>query len=195
MPSRQSPDLLTWCATTARRHLAPQGQRFRHTAEVAHKAARVGHLLPPSEAHDLEAAALLHDIGYADDLAATGLHQIDGARWVASQGLPSIAGIIAHHSEADIELGLRGRGAMLIEFEVSDQRLLDALTYCDMTTGPDGETMGLDERIEEVGERRGRDSVVYAALTLARPRLELAIERTLMLMKRQEKVTAGSSLR
>lgn len=191
----KSADLVAWSSNTALRLLRSQARRLEHAAAVGAKATLIGQSLPPREAQELEVAARLHDIGYAMALRTTGLHQIDGARWIASRGLPRIAALVAHHSEASVELDLRGRKSLLLQFHKPDQRLLDALTYCDMTTGPTGEPMSLEERIGEVGERRGRDSIVFTALSRARPRYELAIERTLALVQDQEKAAAGSSLK
>ena len=53
-------------------------------AHVQGVAARARGLAPVlgADADLLEAAAWLHDIGYAPGLAATGLHQLDGARYL-----------------------------------------------------------------------------------------------------------------
>jgi len=48
--------------------------------------------------------------------------------------------LVAHYSCAIIEAGERGLAEVLaLEFEPAPQELSDALTYCDMTTSPDGE--------------------------------------------------------
>jgi HD superfamily phosphodiesterase len=52
--------------------------------------------------------AWLHDIGYAPVLQHTGLHQLDGARWLRSLEYERLARIVAHHSEAGFELTLLG---------------------------------------------------------------------------------------
>jgi hypothetical protein len=56
----------------------------------------------------LVAVAWLHDIGYAPVLQHTGLHQLDGARWLRSLEYERLARIVAHHSEAGFELTLLG---------------------------------------------------------------------------------------
>jgi HD superfamily phosphodiesterase len=78
--------LASWARQLARALLQePLPRRWTHVQGVA---ARVRSLAPVlgADAHLLEAAAWLHDIGYAPDLAATGLHSLDGARYL---GFPS----------------------------------------------------------------------------------------------------------
>jgi hypothetical protein len=53
----------------------------------------------------------------------------------------------------------------------------DALWFCDMTTSPDGESVSLDERLQEIQRRSGR-GVVSAFTEEARPCLSGAVDRT-----------------
>ncbi len=57
-----------------------------------------------------EAAAWLHDIGYVRQLAATGLHGLDGARYLRDtvRADALVCRLVAHHSCAIIEAGERG---------------------------------------------------------------------------------------
>ena len=55
---------------------------------------------------------------------------------------------------------------------------MDALTFADMTTGPAGQPLTLDERIEEVQRRYRSDDPVHRAIVRARPLLQAAIDRT-----------------
>lgn len=48
----------------------------------------------------LVVAALLHDIGYAPELATTGYHTLDGARFIGAHGEPNVASLVAHHTDA-----------------------------------------------------------------------------------------------
>lgn len=148
--------------------LAKTGARLDHVLAVGEKARQVARKLEQADGQVIIAGAYLHDIGYAKPLVDTGLHQIDGARWLADQGLTLIASMVAHHSEAGVELELRGHKELLEPFERPDQHFADALTYCDVTTGPSGEDVSLNERIEDVGRRRGADSPVYRAMVVAR---------------------------
>jgi HD superfamily phosphodiesterase len=55
----------------------PLPRRWRHVRSVARRARWAAKELSLSD--DLVAAAWLHDIGYAPDLAETGFHPLDGA--------------------------------------------------------------------------------------------------------------------
>jgi HD superfamily phosphodiesterase len=64
----------------------------------------------------LIAAVLLHDIGYAPDIAHTGFHPLDGARYLQGLDAPRrLCALVAHHSCAYREAELRGLSAELAE--------------------------------------------------------------------------------
>jgi hypothetical protein len=77
---------------------------------------------------------------------------------------------------------LRGRGARLGRgagrLPGRRRSLMDALTFADMTTGPAGQPMTLDERIGEIRRRYPPDDPVHRAIGRARPLLQAAIDRT-----------------
>jgi hypothetical protein len=125
----------------------------------------------------LVAAAYLHDIGYAPNLQRTGLHQLDGARYLRSLGPERLACLVAHHSEAWFEIRLRGFGDELAAYKREESWISDALTYCDLTTGPTGLPMTFEDRVTEVEQRYGEGDIVDA-LRQATPYLLDAIERT-----------------
>ncbi len=106
----------------------------------------------------MEAAAWLHDIGYAPGLAATGLHAFDGARYLRdAQHADAVLGrLVAHHSRAIIEAEERGLADLLsLEFEPAPHVLSSALTYCDMTTSPEGQLVPVERRLAEIQHRYG----------------------------------------
>lgn len=70
----------------------------------------------PLRGEPVVAAAYLHDIGYAPGLRETGLHQIDGALWLAERAHDDLACLVAHHTCADVELELRGLTRLLDPF-------------------------------------------------------------------------------
>jgi hypothetical protein len=124
----------------------------------------------------VEAAAWLHDIGYAKPLVVTGFHPLDGARYLRDAGFGdrSLWTLVAHHTCALVEAGERGLdGVLAAEFPVGDVDpfTLAALTFCDMTTGPDGQPVDVDERIAEILDRYPADHVVHRSITRAAPRL------------------------
>lgn len=123
-------------------------------------------------------AAWLHDIGYAPALRRTGAHQLDGAAFLRDAGQGRLAALVAHHSESRFELGLLELGEQLDGYPDEDSAVSDALTYCDVTTGPDGSPVELWERLDEVRERYGAEHVRVRAQDLARPYIHRAVAET-----------------
>jgi len=132
-----------------------------------------------SAAELVEAAAWLHDIGYAPDLVDTGFHPLDGARY-----LRDVAGaderlcrLVAHHSCAVFEAEQRGLLEVLqAEFPQETVELRQALTYCDMTTGPDGTRLDVADRLAEIHSRYGPDHLVSRSIANATPCITAAVE-------------------
>jgi HD domain len=166
-----------WAAAEAERLLSPLGDRWNHVRAVGECAREVGAVLDQADRPYLVAAAYLHDIGYAPDLQRTGLHQLDGARYLRSLGAERLARLVAHHSEARFEIRLRGFGSELAAYKREESWVSDALTYCDLTTGPTGQPMTFENRVAEVEQRYG-DGEIVEALRQATPYLMGAIERT-----------------
>jgi HD superfamily phosphodiesterase len=139
-----------WAEGLARTLLADTlPRRWSHVQGVAARA----RTLKPSLGTDvdlIEAAAWLHDIGYAPELARTGLHGLDGARYLhdVQHADPMLCRLVAHHSYAVIEAEERGLARVMTrEFTPPPQHLADALTFCDMTTSPDGEHVHVNHRL------------------------------------------------
>jgi putative nucleotidyltransferase with HDIG domain len=154
-------------------------RRWRHVKSVAHRAERVAKTL--SLPDDLVAAAWLHDIGYAPELVETGFHPIDGARFIRRLGADDrLVCLVAHHSCAVYEARVRGlESTLLAEFPREVSPTYDALVFCDMTTGPAGQSVTYTERMKEIRERYGADHEVARALKLSASDLSACCERTL----------------
>ena len=102
--------------------------RWSHVRGVAAAAGDLAQLL--SHNRDiLVSAAWLHDVGYASEVAQTGFHPLDGARFLREDGWDeSVVGLVAHHSFAVVEARLRGlEDALVTEFPNNDPELADAL--------------------------------------------------------------------
>ena len=131
--------LASWAHKLARALLQEAlPRRWAHAQGVAARARGLAPVLG-ADADLLEAAGWLHDIGSAPDLAITGLHALDGARYLRDARLADamLCRLIAHHSCAIIEAGERGLADVLsLEFERPPDDLSAALTCCDMTTSP-----------------------------------------------------------
>jgi hypothetical protein len=127
----------------------------------------------------LEAAAVLHDVGYAPDLARTGFHPLDGANFLGEAGAPMrLVNLVAHHTYAALEAELRGLSAQLARYEDEQGSVRDALWYCDLTTGPNGEPVDARDRIAEIQQRYGPGDLVTEFITRATPELLAAVNRT-----------------
>ena len=95
----------------AEQHLAKAiPRRWSHVPAVGAKAEKIGVILfDAKDVAVLAAAAWLHDVGYAPDLAATGFHPLDGARWLRKDGFDDrVTNLVAHHSCAHVEAAERG---------------------------------------------------------------------------------------
>lgn len=168
-----------WAAALAHAHLAASlPTRWAHVQAVGAKAERL-HGALGSDADLLAAAAWLHDLGYAPELNDTDFHAIDGARHLAGLGLPArLCALVAHHSGGANEAALRGLADAQAEFVDERTPARDALWFCDMTTGPHGQPMTFDERLNEIRTRYAPDSLVPRAVTTSAPEIRAAIDRT-----------------
>ncbi|WP_277441787.1 HD domain-containing protein [Streptomyces sp. SPB162] len=185
VPSRV--DSPSGAAKLAEAFLPPLGNRWLHTQAVAERARQIAAAVPEDERDLLEAAAWLHDLGYATELRATGFHPLDGARHLESLDAPRrLVCLVAHHSGATFEAEQRGLSAELATYEREDSPLLDALICADMTTGPAGESFDFDTRIDEILDRYAPGTEVHNAISKARPYLAAATERVRTRLERAD---------
>ncbi|TDE39372.1 HD domain-containing protein [Actinomadura sp. 6K520] len=169
-----------WARDLARKHLETSlPRRWAHTQGVACQARTLAPILG-DHADLLEAAAWLHDIGYAPDLIQTGFHPLDGARHLRDthRAAEHLCRLVAHHSCALIEARERGLAHHLIsEFGAMAPNLDAALIYCDMTTSPTGAYLSVDQRLSEIKTRYGSDHTVTRAIIKSTPCLTSATEK------------------
>jgi len=154
-----SPTRAVVARSVAEALIGDSGNRWRHTAGVAQRAAELaGRLgLDPDV---LVAAAWLHDIGYAPAVQDTGFHPLDGARYLDERGWPvRIASLVAHHSGAEFVARALGLAEALAGYPDERSAVTDALSYADQTTGPRGQRVPIRERLAETLARHGPDSV------------------------------------
>jgi hypothetical protein len=154
-------------------------RRWTHVQAVAAKASRISCILPAEDQEILVASAWLHDVGYAPDVADTGFHALDGARWLLRQQQPKrVAALVAYHSCALYEGEERGLADELVgEFANEGSPTTDALWYSDMTTGPDGQDFEVLARLAEVNDRYGPDHLVTRFWIRGRAPLLAAVGR------------------
>lgn len=163
----------------AERLLGPTSDRLLHVAGVARSAERARGAVPTPDHELLITAAWLHDIGYAVEATATGFHPLDGARHLRLIGAPDrLCRLVAHHSGSDIEATARGlAGALHREFPREQSAVADALTYADMTTGPLGQELAVEDRLTEILQRYPENDVVHQSILRAAPEIVATVYR------------------
>lgn len=170
--------LTDWASQVARDKLESLPSRWAHVQGVARQA-RTLRAIAGQDADLLEAAAILHDVGYSPDIAVTGFHPLDGALYLADIGAPErLVNLVAHHSYALLEAGLRGLPGKMARFHDEQGPIRDALWYCDQTTSPSGEPVSQRDRITEIRQRYGPGHIVTRFITEAAPELLAAVQRT-----------------
>jgi hypothetical protein len=162
-------------AVLARSLLESVDERWPHTVGVARQAECFRAKLTEEQSETLVVAAYLHDVGYAPSLVSTGFHALDGARFVQSLGHPQLAALVANHTGARFEAEERGLVEELEGHLGPDKVLLDALTYCDLTTSPHGEEVDAAARIQEILSRYPPGHTVHQAVERSRPSLLAAV--------------------
>ncbi|MBO3102220.1 HD domain-containing protein [Cellulomonas fengjieae] len=157
-------------------YLSGLGRRWDHVrtvGELAEELAAAGKI-----SADVEAAAWLHDLGYAEELSATGLHALDGAAFLAAEGVPAgVVSLVAHHTGADFEAEERGLRAELSSLPAADPADLDVLTLLDLVTSPDGSLTDPETRVDEILSRYPVSSPVHRAVSRSRAELLACAER------------------
>jgi hypothetical protein len=170
-----------WAAELARKLLeVPLPRRWAHVQGVAAQARSLAPILG-GDAELLEAAAWLHDIGYTPELADTGFHPLDGARYLrdVEHADPMLCRLVANHSCAILEAEERGLADILSsEFPTPEPKLNDALAYCDMTITPTGDVVSVNDRLTEIAQRYGPGSIVTRFIGKAKPQLISSVNRT-----------------
>ncbi|MEV7089462.1 HD domain-containing protein [Streptomyces sp. NPDC093085] len=156
-------------------------RRWAHSLGVAERARTIAPVLG-TDADLLEAAAVLHDIGYAPDVAKTGFHPLDGARYLREvvSADERVVRLVAHHSCSWMEADARGlRDELENEFPRENADLNDALCYCDMSTTPDGAPTNAVDRVNEIVGRYGVDSLIGTFIRRAEPEILASAARVL----------------
>ncbi|MGX1502735.1 UNVERIFIED_CONTAM: putative nucleotidyltransferase with HDIG domain [Streptomyces graminofaciens] len=175
-------ELTAWAYPLAESLLAePLPRRWKHSLGVAERARTIAPILG-ADADLLEAAAVLHDIGYAPDLAKTGFHPLDGARYLrdVADADNRVVRLVAHHSCAWMEAEARSlRDELESEFPREHPHLVDALCYCDMNTTPDGTPTNPVDRVNEIAGRYGPDSLIGTFIRRAEPEILASTSRVL----------------
>jgi putative nucleotidyltransferase with HDIG domain len=156
----------------------PLPRRWSHSQGVGRRAESVAHLVG-EDAEALVCAAWLHDVGYSPDLVKTGMHQLDGARYLRDvvKANELVCRLVAHHSCAVIEARNRGLLDRLEdEFPPVGGLTSDAITYADMTTSPVGEPVAVEDRLAEILARYGAGDLVAESIREASPQIIASVQ-------------------
>lgn len=160
----------------ARKYLVDLEPRWTHVQSVGRAAEELCRDYGLTE--ELAAAAWLHDIGYSPDLALTGFHPLDGARFLQRISASNVViSLVAHHSGARFEAEERGCLDELMSIPEPPAKLLDVLVLVDMTTSPDGQPVTVDVRLAEILGRYTSDDPVHRAVSRSAPQLRVAARR------------------
>lgn len=154
----------------ASEYLSGLGRRWEHVCTVG----RLANVLVDAGAisREVAAAAWLHDLGYAEELAATGFHPLDGAVFLTGEGAPpEVVGLVAHHTGAEFEAEERGLTGALAEMPAPNPTALDIVTLLDLVTAPDGTLTDPETRIAEILRRYPASSPVRRAVSRSRDEL------------------------
>lgn len=74
---------------------------------------------------------------------------------------------------------MRGLDGEVAGYADEDSAVRDALWYCDMVTGPDGQRVRFEDRIADIQRRYGPEDLVSRFIRSAREELAAAVARTL----------------
>jgi len=150
------------------------GTRWQHVQAVG----RLAEGLLPAIGDRVVVAAWLHDIGYGPAQVDTGMHAVDGARYLQRLDVdPAVVSLVAHHSGAWSEAAERGLGAELAEFAPPEAVELDALTLVDFTTGPAGQRLPVSARLDEILGRYEAGHPVHRSVSAVRDELVASVAR------------------
>lgn len=179
----QAINIVEWAAEHAQKLLAPLEKRWLHTQGVVRAAQQVGNAFDQESCSLLIAAAYVHDIGYSPQIKQTGFHPLDGANYLLSLKQNRLASLVAYHSEAQFEAELRELLPELNQIPREHSPIADALTYCDMHTGPTGQKLTFEQRIVDILQRYPESSLVSNAIHRAIPSYIQAIANTQNLLQ------------
>ena len=158
------------------------GQHLSITSDLFHRSVVVGYrmrelLYGLGERHGAvldayEAMGLVHDIGHGN--GTSGSHAFDGAVLLEEDArLRWLAPHVAWHSRAEFEYRERAIDASRYQLPPAFDHA--TLWVADVTVSPQGERVTPRRRLEEILERKGRDSLIGRATLASIPRLNRAL--------------------
>lgn len=152
--------------------------RLKHVYRVAEKvretAIRLNRRHPEMQIDENLAycAGLLHDIGYNKKIAQTGLHPLDGCRFLEEQGYPLLGELILGHGCAPEQATMRGLAGVTVSHHI----IAKLVTYWDMHVKMDGELVSYEERMRDMVARLGADALLVRAQKMGDNRIRAIIQ-------------------
>jgi hypothetical protein len=186
MPTRSVADtivamtgLATWAVALAERMLSAEfPRRWRHDLGAVAKARIAAHVVG-DDADLLVAAAALHDLGHAPQLADTGFGPLDAARYLRREGAPDrLVALVANNAGGSAEAAMRGLVREYESFPDEGSLVTDALWWACLTTGSDGSEVTVQDRIAGWATSYAGDDIVAKWAANVAPTLIAAVERT-----------------
>lgn len=176
--------------------------RQAHSRQVARNCAEAARRYVPSHVELAETVGLLHDVGYTPAADITGFHPLDGAAYLHQNGYPLlVCHLVAGHAGSPFEH--LARGGDLADYDRWDgdwpstvpvDELRSILAWADLTTGPDGTTLTVTQRLDEILTRYPDEHPVSTYVRAARPWLEMAGMSPLASVDRDQLVQARTVL-
>jgi len=161
----------------AARLLVGLPDRWAHTVAVAARAEDLTEVVDPDDRELLRAAAWLHDVGYSPNIAVTGFHLLDGARFLDREGLPPrLCALVAHRSGTRFAARFLGPHLQLRTYRDEHSTVTDALAYADQTVGARGEPLPLEVRLADMLRHHGPGSPQAAVHEIRAPYLRAAAD-------------------
>ena len=144
------------------------GDRYNHTLRVVDRARHLAELnqLTDTDRDLLLQAAYLHDVGYSEVIKFCDYHPVDGFTYLRANSWSKDVQLLTLHHTFSNTLAEMSRTDLTSEYRLNPlpyhlTHLFNLLTTADMTSDGKGNIVTIAERVKDVGERHGTDSIVY----------------------------------
>ena len=176
-PSPAEGQLEAWAVALAEEMLGMLPRRWRHDAAVIARAREIRDIAG-NDGDLLVAAAALHDLGCAPGTKRCRLEPLDAAWFLQGLGAPKrLINLVANLDCGSIEAEMRGLGSLHV-FPDEEGVVRDALWYCCLTVGAEGQPTTFAERDAVMHEDYVGDPITVRFFETATPELKAAIRRT-----------------